>query len=44
MLLKIAGHKELMENYPDGKASIQVRERIVLPLLIQQHTLLRLTN
>jgi hypothetical protein len=21
--LKIAGHKELMENYPDGKASIQ---------------------
>jgi phosphoenolpyruvate carboxylase len=24
---------ELMENYPDGKASIQIRERIVLPLL-----------
>jgi hypothetical protein len=29
LLLKIAGHKELMENYPDGKASIQIRERIV---------------
>jgi phosphoenolpyruvate carboxylase len=25
LLLKIAGHKELMENYPDGKASIQIR-------------------
>jgi hypothetical protein len=34
---KNAGHKELMENYPDGIASIQIRERIVLPLLtIQQ--------
>jgi phosphoenolpyruvate carboxylase len=32
LLLKIAGHKELMENYPDGKASIQIRERIVLPV------------
>jgi phosphoenolpyruvate carboxylase len=42
LLLKIAGHKELMENYPDGKASIQIRERIVLPLLtIQQYALLR---
>jgi phosphoenolpyruvate carboxylase len=38
LLLKIAGHKELMENYPDGKASIAVREQIVLPLLaIQQY-------
>ena len=43
LLLKIAGHKELMENYPDGKASIDVRERIVLPLLtIQQYALLRI--
>jgi phosphoenolpyruvate carboxylase len=34
---KKLGHKELMENYPDGIASIQIRERIVLPLLtIQQ--------
>lgn len=45
LLLKIAGHKELMENYPDGKASIQVREHIVLPLLtIQQYALLRINE
>jgi phosphoenolpyruvate carboxylase len=38
LLLKIAGHKELMENYPDGKASIEIREQIVMPLLaIQQY-------
>ena len=38
LLLKIASHKELMENYPDGKASIAMREQIVLPLLtIQQY-------
>lgn len=38
LLLKIAGHKELMENYPDGKASIEMREQIVMPLLaIQQY-------
>ena len=43
LLLKIANHKELMENYPDGKASIQIRENIVLPLLtIQQYALLRI--
>ncbi|UMY65352.1 MULTISPECIES: phosphoenolpyruvate carboxylase [unclassified Flavobacterium] len=43
VLLKIAGHSELMENYPDGKASIAVREKIVRPLLtIQQYALLRL--
>ena len=40
LLLKIADHTELMENYPDGKASIEVREDIVLPLLtIQQYAL-----
>lgn len=45
LLLKIAGHKTLMENYPDGKASIQIRERIVLPLLtIQQYALLRINE
>ncbi|PWA04724.1 phosphoenolpyruvate carboxylase [Flavobacterium psychrotolerans] len=45
LLLKIAGHKELMENYPDGKASIEIRERIVLPLLtIQQYALLRINE
>ncbi len=45
LLLKIAGHKELMENYPDGKASIDIRERIVLPLLtIQQYALLKISE
>ncbi len=45
LLLKIAGHKELMENYPDGKASIDIRERIVLPLLtIQQYGLTRINE
>lgn len=43
LLLKIAGHDELMENYPEGKASIAVREQIVLPLLtIQQYALMRI--
>jgi len=45
LLLKIAGHQELMENYPDGKASIAVRESIVKPLLtIQQYALLRINE
>ena len=40
LLLKLTGHKELMENYPVGKASIEIREGIVLPLLtIQQYAL-----
>lgn len=40
LLLKITGYDELMENEPAGKASIEVRERIVLPLLtIQQYAL-----
>ncbi|MGK0414397.1 MAG: phosphoenolpyruvate carboxylase [Polaribacter sp.] len=40
LLLKLTGHKELMENYPVGKASIEIRESIVLPLLtIQQYAL-----
>lgn len=43
LLLKIAGHSELMENYPDGKASIATREKIVIPLLaIQQYALQRI--
>ena len=43
LLLKIAGHQELMENYPDGKASIAMREHIVLPILtIQQFALLKI--
>lgn len=40
MLLKVTGYRELMENQPAGKASIEAREKIVLPLLtIQQHAL-----
>ena len=40
LLLKVAGYKELMENEPSVKASIAVRESIVLPLLtIQQYAL-----
>ena len=45
LLLKISGHKELMENYPDGKASIKMREDIVLPLLtIQQYALMKINE
>ena len=40
LLLKLTGYKSLMENEPSGKASIEVRESIVLPLLtIQQYAL-----
>ena len=40
MLLKVTEHTTLMENYPDGKASIEARESIALPLLtIQQYAL-----
>ena len=43
LLLKISGYKKLMENYPDGKASIKMRENIVLPLLtIQQYALIKI--
>ncbi|AUP79102.1 phosphoenolpyruvate carboxylase [Flavivirga eckloniae] len=40
LLLKLTGYEQLMENEPSGKASIDVRESIVLPLLtIQQYAL-----
>lgn len=40
LLLKLTGYNVLMENEPAGKASIEVRESIVLPLLtIQQYAL-----
>ena len=40
LVLKLANQTELMQNYPQGKASIEVRESIVLPLLaIQQFAL-----
>lgn len=45
LLLKISGHGQLMENYPDGRASVAIREQIVLPLLvIQQHALIKINN
>ena len=40
LILKLTGYKELMQEEPAGKASIAVRESIVLPLLtIQQYAL-----
>ncbi len=40
LVLKLANESELMQNYPVSKASIEVRESIVLPLLtIQQYAL-----
>ncbi|MGB0455892.1 MAG: phosphoenolpyruvate carboxylase [Flavobacteriaceae bacterium] len=45
LLLKITGYKELMENEPSGKASIDVRESIVLPLVtIQQYALRKIQH
>jgi phosphoenolpyruvate carboxylase len=45
LLLKVARQGGLMENYPEGKASIDVRERIVQPLLaIQQYALIRISE
>jgi phosphoenolpyruvate carboxylase len=44
LLLKLSGFSTLMENHPDGKASIAIREEIVLPLLtIQQYALLKIS-
>jgi phosphoenolpyruvate carboxylase len=45
MLLEISGQKELLEQNPVSKESIQVREKIVLPLItIQQYALQMLHN
>lgn len=42
-LFKITGHNELMADYPVEQLSIQMRERIVLPLVtIQQYALTRI--
>lgn len=42
MVLRLANKSELMQNYPVSKASVEVRESIVLPLLtIQQYALRR---
>src|SRR5690606_13534637 len=43
LILKLTGFKELMEEEPAGRASIRIRESIVLPLLtIQQFALKRI--
>jgi phosphoenolpyruvate carboxylase len=45
LILKLTGYTELMENEPVGKASIEVRESIVLPLLtIQQFALKKIQD
>ena len=42
-LTKLSGHTELMADYPVDQLSIQMRERIVLPLLtIQQYALTKI--
>lgn len=42
-LTKLSGHSELMADYPVDQLSIQMRERIVLPLLtIQQYALTKI--
>ncbi len=43
LILKISNHSELMQDNPVDKASIDLREDIVLPLLtIQQHSLIKI--
>lgn len=43
LILKLTGYSQLMEKNKVGKASIEVRENIVLPLLtIQQYALLKI--
>jgi phosphoenolpyruvate carboxylase len=45
LLLKLSGYQELMQNYPDGKASVEMREQIVLPLItIQQFALMQIQD
>ena len=43
LILKVTGYTVLMQNSQAGKASIQMREKMVLPLLtIQQYALLKI--
>jgi phosphoenolpyruvate carboxylase len=40
MVMQLSGHSELMEEYPVEQLSVQMRERIVMPLLtIQQYAI-----
>jgi len=42
LLLKVSGQKILLENSPNSRRSIQLRERIILPLItIQQYALMQ---
>jgi phosphoenolpyruvate carboxylase len=44
-ILKLSDKKELMENYPVEQLSIEMREKIVLPLVtIQQYALTKIRN
>ncbi|MEO6406812.1 MAG: phosphoenolpyruvate carboxylase [Ferruginibacter sp.] len=44
-VLKLSGHSVLMEDYPVDRLSIQMRDRIVLPLLsIQQYALSKIRS
>jgi phosphoenolpyruvate carboxylase len=44
-ILKISGYKELMEEEPVSRISIDIREEIVLPLLtLQQYALQKIAN
>ncbi|MBI9063763.1 MAG: phosphoenolpyruvate carboxylase [Marinilabiliaceae bacterium] len=43
MVLKVSGQKELLEDNPRSRMSIQLREKVVLPLLtIQQYALIEI--
>ncbi len=43
LILKLAGYDELMQNNKVGKASIDIHENIVLPLItIQQYALINI--
>lgn len=45
MALKISGMTEMMEDAPRSRLSIQLREKVVLPLLIiQQYALMQIQN
>lgn len=45
LILKVTGYTELMQNSQAGVASIEMREKIVLPLLtIQQYALLKIQD
>ena len=45
LALKIAGMTEMMEDNPRSRLSIQLREKVVLPLLIiQQYALMKIQS